>query len=63
VLFRSPKLIFALRGEHTILDTDVAASRARDRLILVRSVKREELNENDLKAKLIAHFENSYVSV
>lgn len=37
---------------------NVAVSRARDRLVLVRSVKREELNENDLKARLIAHFEN-----
>ena len=33
-------------------------SRARDRLVLVRSVRREDLNENDLKARLIAHFEN-----
>jgi len=38
---------------------NVAASRARDRLILVRSVRREELNPYDLKARLIAHFENS----
>jgi very-short-patch-repair endonuclease len=37
---------------------NVAVSRARDRLVLVRSVNREELNPNDLKAKLIAHFEN-----
>jgi very-short-patch-repair endonuclease len=37
---------------------NVAVSRARDRLILVRSVRREELNPNDLKARLIAHFEN-----
>ena len=36
----------------------VAVSRARDRVVLVRSVRREELNPNDLKAKLIAHFEN-----
>ena len=36
---------------------NVAVSRARDRLILVRSVRREELNPNDLKARLIAHFE------
>ena len=33
-------------------------SRARDRVVLVRSVRREELNPNDLKARLIAHFEN-----
>ena len=37
---------------------NVAVSRARDRLVLVRSVRREDLNENDLKARLIAHFEN-----
>jgi very-short-patch-repair endonuclease len=37
---------------------NVAVSRARDRIVLVRSVKREELNPNDLKARLIAHFEN-----
>jgi very-short-patch-repair endonuclease len=37
---------------------NVATSRARDRLVLVRSVKREELREDDLKARLIAHFEN-----
>jgi very-short-patch-repair endonuclease len=37
---------------------NVAVSRARDRVILVRSVKREELNPGDLKARLIAHFEN-----
>jgi very-short-patch-repair endonuclease len=37
---------------------NVAVSRARDRVVLVRSVRREELNPNDLKAKLIAHFEN-----
>jgi very-short-patch-repair endonuclease len=36
----------------------VAVSRARDRVVLVRSVRREELNPNYLKAKLIAHFEN-----
>jgi very-short-patch-repair endonuclease len=33
-------------------------SRARDRVVLVRSVRRDELNPNDLKARLIAHFEN-----
>ncbi len=35
---------------------NVAASRARDRLVLVRSVPLEDLNPKDLKAKLIAHF-------
>lgn len=37
---------------------NVAVSRARDRVVLVRSVRREELNPNDLKARLIAHFES-----
>jgi very-short-patch-repair endonuclease len=37
---------------------NVAMSRARDQVVLVRSVKREHLNPNDLKARLIAHFEN-----
>ena len=37
---------------------NVAVSRARDRVVLVRSVRRDELNPNDLKARLIAHFEN-----
>jgi very-short-patch-repair endonuclease len=37
---------------------NVAVSRGRDRVVLVRSVRREELNPGDLKARLIAHFEN-----
>jgi len=37
---------------------NVAVSRARDRVVLVRSVRREDLNPADLKARLIAHFEN-----
>jgi hypothetical protein len=32
--------------------------RARDHVFLVRLVKREELNPNDIKARLIGHFEN-----
>jgi REase_MTES_1575/AAA domain len=35
---------------------NVALSRARDRMVLVRSVREEELNPNDLKAKVIRHF-------
>ena len=35
---------------------NVALSRARDRIVLVRSVKEEELNPKDLKSKVIAHF-------
>jgi very-short-patch-repair endonuclease len=37
---------------------NVAVSRARDRVVLVRSVRREDLNPNDLKARLIAHFDD-----
>ena len=37
---------------------NVAASRARDRLVLVRSVERQDLASADLKARLIAHFEH-----
>ena len=35
---------------------NVAVSRARDRVVLVRSLRLEDLNPNDLKARLIAHF-------
>ncbi len=35
---------------------NVALSRARDRMILVRSVREDDLNPNDLKAKVIRHF-------
>jgi very-short-patch-repair endonuclease len=35
---------------------NVAMSRARDRLVLVRSVQEEELNPVDLKARVIRHF-------
>lgn len=35
---------------------NVALSRARDRIVLVRSVKEEDLNPKDLKAKIISHF-------
>lgn len=37
---------------------NVAVSRARDRIVLVRSIRREDLNPSDLKARLIAHFED-----
>ncbi len=37
---------------------NVAASRARDRLVLVRSVGLDDLAAGDLKARLIAHFEH-----
>ena len=35
---------------------NVAVSRARDRVVLVRSLRPEDLNPSDLKARLIAHF-------
>ena len=35
---------------------NVALSRARDRMVLIRSVREEELNPHDLKAKVIVHF-------
>ena len=35
---------------------NVALSRARDRMVLVRSVKEEQLSPTDLKAKVIRHF-------
>jgi very-short-patch-repair endonuclease len=37
---------------------NVALSRARDRLILVRSVTEEDLNPKDLKARVLAHFKS-----
>ena len=37
---------------------NVAVSRGRDRVVLVRSVRHEDLNPTDLKARLIEHFEN-----
>jgi very-short-patch-repair endonuclease len=35
---------------------NVGLSRAKDRMVLVRSVTEEQLNPNDLKSKVIAHF-------
>lgn len=52
------------RAMKTIKPAQVAAfplSRARDRMVLVRSVKEEELNPNDLKAKVIRHFCNPMI--
>ena len=54
------------RQNHSALTTqryeqrfNVAASRARDRLVLVRSVGLDDLASTDLRAKLIAHFEGA----
>ncbi len=48
----------ALSGEMYEQRFNVAVSRARDRLYLFRSFKREELKENDLRAQLLNHFQN-----
>ena len=37
---------------------NVALSRARDRMVLVRSLTEEDLSENDLKLKVIQHFKD-----
>lgn len=37
---------------------NVALSRARDRLVLVRSLKEEDLSQNDLKLKVLQHFKD-----
>lgn len=46
----------ALSGEMYEQRFNVAVSRARDRLYLFRSFKREDLRENDLRARLVNHF-------
>jgi very-short-patch-repair endonuclease len=48
----------ALSGEMYEQRFNVAVSRARDRLYLFRSFRREDIRETDLRAKLIAHFQN-----
>lgn len=46
----------ALSGEMYEQRFNVAASRARDRLYLYRSFRREDLKGNDLRARLLDHF-------
>jgi len=46
----------ALSGEMYEQRFNVAVSRARDRLYLYRSFRREDLKENDLRARLLDHF-------
>lgn len=46
----------ALSGEMYEQRFNVAVSRARDRLYLYRSFRREDLKENDLRARLLEHF-------
>ncbi len=48
----------ALSGEMYEQRFNVAVSRARDRLYLFRSFKREDLRENDLRTSLVTHFAN-----
>lgn len=48
----------ALSGEMYEQRFNVAVSRAKDRLYLFRSFKREELKDNDLRTRLVAHFAN-----
>jgi very-short-patch-repair endonuclease len=48
----------ALSGSMYEQRFNVAVSRARDRIYLFRSFKREDLKENDLRSKLVAHFVN-----
>jgi hypothetical protein len=42
---------------------NVAMSRARDRLVLVRSVREEDLKAEDLKARVIQHFRDPMAGV
>jgi very-short-patch-repair endonuclease len=51
-----PNIKQAQTATHFEQRFNVALSRARDRTVLVRSVREEELNTNDLKAKIIRHF-------
>jgi hypothetical protein len=48
----------ALSGEICEQRFNVAVSRARDRLSLFRSFRREDIRETNLRAKRVAHFQN-----
>lgn len=48
--------VHALSGAMYEQRFNVAVSRARDRLYLFRSFKREDLSANDLRTRLVAHF-------
>ena len=50
----------AQTASHYMQRFNVAMSRARDRLVLVRSVSDEGLNPNDLKAMVIRHFRDPF---
>jgi very-short-patch-repair endonuclease len=51
-----PILKQAQTASHFEQRFNVALSRARDRVVLVRSVREEDLNPRDLKAKVLQHF-------
>lgn len=51
-----PRIKQAQTAIHFEQRFNVALSRARDRIVLVRSVREEELNPSDLKARVIRHF-------
>ncbi|HKP63248.1 MAG TPA: AAA domain-containing protein, partial [Polyangiales bacterium] len=55
-LVSDPAACKALSGLMFEQRFNVAASRARDRMYLVRSVKAEQLSEKDLRLSLLAHF-------
>ena len=52
----------ALSGSMFDQRFNVAASRARDRMYLIRSVKASELSEKDLRMTLLAHFDKPLVA-
>lgn len=52
----------AQTAEHFAQRFNVALSRARDRMVLVRSVSLDELKQNDLKAKVLRHFADPMVA-
>jgi len=55
-LVSDPNACKALSGMMFEQRFNVAASRARDRMYLVRSVKAEQLSDKDLRLSLLAHF-------
>lgn len=59
---RSSKKIGAMSNEQFARRLNVAGSRAKDRMYLVRSVERDELGTTDLRRGLIDHFASPYNS-
>ncbi len=56
-MITTPEEVRSQTGRETKQRFNVAASRARDRMYLYRSVRREDLKEGDLKARLLDHFQ------